>query len=222
MDQDKTLPEVLLEDERFVAAAKPSGWLVVPGRGPAAVETTLARWLSDARGYSKLWIVHRLDRATSGVVLFARTADAHRAACRAFEGRRARKRYIALVAGVPKDERFTIEAPLAPDPRRRNRGGMRVVERGGKPARTEAVVVERMGTRAALVDVFPETGRTHQIRAHLAYVGCPIVGDDRYDGPAAPRLALHASDLSLPELGVAAGAPLPRDMKELIAAWQDE
>ncbi len=214
---------LLYRDERFVAVDKPPGALVVPGRGPLAAEPSLARELSAQCGFERLWIVHRLDRETTGVVLFALGAAAHRAASLAFAAGRVHKRYLALVAGLPEPAAASIAAPLAPDPRRRHRGGMVVDPQRGKPALTEyRVLAELCAGRAALVEARPRTGRTHQIRVHLAHRGHPLLQDARY-GQLEPHwpfraLLLHAAELEVPELALQVRAPLPAAFVEALRA----
>lgn len=197
---------------------KPSGVVVVPARGedPAG---SLWRALEAARG-ERLWVVHRIDRGTSGIVVFARDEGAHRAWSTAFERGQVEKTYLALTHGVPP--RGEIRAPLTAA----ERGGMRVArsDERGKPARSLVSVV-RAWTDLALVQVEPRTGRQHQIRVHLAHVGTPILCDPLYgDPPATPlpidRLALHASRLVAPHAlgGVEISAPLPADFVAVVRA----
>ena len=146
-------------------------------------------------------LVHRLDKDTSGVLLIARTPGSAASFSRRFAGRSARKVYWALVVGVPEVRQGTIDAPLAKQP---GTGGekMHVDEEGGQPAKTRYRVVERAGTRAAWVELEPLTGRTHQLRVHLAAIGHPIVGDGKYGGQDAfltgsisRKMHLHARRL---------------------------
>jgi tRNA pseudouridine32 synthase/23S rRNA pseudouridine746 synthase len=211
---------VLFADEHVVALDKPPGRLVIPGRGPP--EPTL---LEEARAaHGRLWVVHRLDRGTSGVLLLARTAAAHRALNLAFDARAVEKRYLALVAGVPPDAQ-RLDQWIAPA----RKGRMRAVAPGderGKPSLTAVRVVERFPAAGlALVECLPETGRTHQIRVHLAAAGTPLAFDPDY-GRAEPvaglaRTPLHAASLALahPATGAALRleAPLPEDLAAAIA-----
>ncbi|EAQ29205.1 pseudouridylate synthase [Erythrobacter sp. NAP1] len=146
-------------------------------------------------------LVHRLDKDTSGVLLIARTPGSAATYSRKFSGRSARKVYWALVVGVPEVREGTIDAPLAKQP---GTGGekMHVDEEGGQIAKTRYRVVERAGTRAAWVELEPLTGRTHQLRVHLAAIGHPIVGDGKYGGQDAfltgaisRKMHLHARRL---------------------------
>ena len=153
----------------------------------------------DAPGRPKL--VHRLDKDTSGVLLLARSAGAAAHFAKAFSSRTARKLYWALVVGVPSIEDGMIELPLAKQP---GTGGekMHVDEAEGLPARTRYRVIERAGNAAAWVELQPYTGRTHQLRVHMAAIGHPIVGDGKYGGQDAyltggisRKLHLHARRL---------------------------
>jgi tRNA pseudouridine32 synthase/23S rRNA pseudouridine746 synthase len=211
---------------------KPAGRIVIPGRG--ADERSLREELEAEHG--PLWVVHRLDRGTSGVLLFARSAQAHRALNLAFDRGEPRKRYVALVRGTPPDAQ-RIELAIAPA----RRGRMRLARPGethGKAAATEVRLVERFPPRAwaggglALVEAFPETGRTHQIRVHLAAVGLPLAVDPDYRGAESlvgpdgtvllARTPLHAARLELPHpVGgglLAIEAPWPADLEAAVAA----
>lgn len=150
-------------------------------------------------------LVHRLDKDTSGVLLIARTPGAAAAYSKRFSSRRARKIYWALVVGVPEVEEGTIDAPLAKQP---GTGGekMHVDPENGVAARTRYRVVERAGNRAAWVELEPLTGRTHQLRVHMAAIGHPIVGDGKYGGREAyltgaisRKMHLHARRLIIEE-----------------------
>ena len=152
-------------------------------------------------------LVHRLDKDTSGVLLVARTAGSAAFFSKRFSGRSAKKIYWALVVGVPDISEGLIEAPLAKQP---GTGGekMCVDEENGQPARTRYRVVDRAGNRAAWVELQPFTGRTHQLRVHLAAIGHPIVGDGKYGGQDAfltgsisRKMHLHARRLIIDEPG---------------------
>jgi RluA family pseudouridine synthase len=160
-------------------------------------------------------VVHRLDRETSGVLLFSLGSRSHRVLVQAFAERRILKDYTAIVAGWPRPLRGTIDLPL-----RRNASGRTVRDPRGAGARTRYETVRRL-EGAALLAVHPVTGRTHQIRAHLSLIGHPVLGDRVYGrGPApmpgAPRLCLHASRLVLPPGVLEALGPVwlvPRDQR---------
>ncbi|NNN05172.1 MAG: RNA pseudouridine synthase [Elusimicrobia bacterium] len=181
---------VVFEDERLLAVDKPAGQPTIPGRGD--VREALNVELSRARGL-RLFVVHRLDLEASGLVVFAKDADAHRALCAEFEQRRAEKIYLAAVAGTLTGE-GVCDAPL------KEFGSGRVAPSAdGKPSLTRWRAARAL-RGATLLSVAPETGRRHQIRAHLCALGYPILGDPRY-GPAprpvggARRLMLHALSL---------------------------
>ncbi len=222
---------VLHEDAQVLAVDKPAGRLVIPGRGTE--ERSLREELEAEHG--RLWVVHRLDRGTSGVLLFARTAEAHRALNLAFDRGEPRKRYLAIVRGVPAPER-RVSVAIAPA----RRGRMRPA-RPGDPRAKEAATVFRLveqlplrpwaGGPLALVEAFPETGRTHQIRVHLASAGTPLAVDPDY-GDAGPlrgpggevllaRTPLHAARLEVdhPAGGVlVVEAPWPADLAAAVEA----
>ncbi len=218
--------EVLHQDAALLAVAKPPGRLVIPGRGPA--ERTVQAELEE--GFGRLWVVHRLDRGTSGVLLFARSAEAHRAVNLAFDRREVGKRYLAFVRG-PLPDTLRIDAPLAPA----RKGRMRLARPGeahAKEAATAFRVRERFARAevTALVEASPETGRTHQIRVHLAHAGAPLCLDPDY-GTGEPlreeggatlldRTPLHAAALELAHPATGARlrleAPLPDDLRRLL------
>ncbi len=158
--------------------------------------------------------MHRLDADTSGVLIVARTSDAHRALTAALRRREIRRTYLALVRGVPSATSGTVDAPLERDPRHPTR---RAVGAAGKPARTHYRVSASWADEA-LLEVDLETGRTHQIRVHLAAIGLPVVGDRTYGVPLADgRMFLHAWKISLahPVTGehLELTAPLPEDLR---------
>ena len=171
-------------------------------------------------------LVHRLDKDTSGALLVARTARAANHFAKAFAGRTARKVYWALVVGVPSAEEGLIDAPLAKQP---GSGGekMQVDEETGLPAKTRWRLIDRAGNRAAWLELQPLTGRTHQLRAHMAAIGHPIVGDAKYGGAEAfltggisRKLHLHARRIRIdaPDGGVIdVTAELPAHFSESLA-----
>lgn len=177
-------------DARLVVIDKPAGLLSVPGRTePDCASARVQADCPDAR------IVHRLDQATSGLLLFARGAQAQRELSAAFADRRVEKHYVAIVGGALDGEGL-IDLPLAADwP---NRPRQQVDRALGKPSQTRWRTLAREGTHSR-VALTPITGRTHQLRVHLAALGHPILGDALYAPPelasASPRLLLHASEL---------------------------
>jgi len=226
---------ILYADEHLVAVDKPAGRLVIPGRGVSSERTVQAE-ASEQLG--RLWVVHRLDRGTSGVLVFARTAAAHRALNLAFDRRQVAKRYLALVRGAPAAE-ARIDVPIAPSRRGRMRPG-RAGDVRAKQALTVIRLLESLPGRGslpplALVEATPETGRTHQIRVHLAWAGSPLAVDPDYGDPGPlvdaegavllSRTPLHASDLELPHPAhggaLRISAPMPEDMARVLAAWRD-
>ena len=193
-------------DEHIVVVDKPPGLVVHPGAGQTA--GTLVNQLLDrfpevaAVGQpARPGIVHRLDRDTSGALVVSRTVAAYEWLVAQFAARAVKKTYLALVVGAPSVERGVIDAPVGRHPTRRTN---MAVTAGGKPATTRFAVLERLGPYT-LLKVTPETGRTHQIRVHLAAAGWPVAGDAQY-GPRAPtgqrpgvvslpRMFLHALSL---------------------------
>lgn len=217
---------ILLEREGYIAVDKPAGVLVIPGRseGPTVVLKTQLEALLKQR----LWVVHRLDRDTSGVLLFALNEAAHRTLSMAFEAGEIAKKYTALVEG-------RLEAPLdlelALMPARRGR--MRVAHAGhdSKNARTLIEPLQKF-SRNTVVQAVPLTGRTHQIRVHLQSAGHPLVFDHQYanrepirdgDEVVLARTPLHATSVVIPRLKgitpVTITAKLPQDMQRVIALW---
>jgi len=184
---------VLHADDALLAVDKPAGLASIPERDPSA-DCLLARLVAL---HGRLLVVHRLDKGVSGVLVFARTEQAHRALCVQFEARRVAKTYLALVEGEMPGEAGRIDAPL----RTFGSGRTGVDLARGKPCVTDWRVLERR-PGSTLLEVSPLTGRRHQIRAHLWSVGHPIAGDERYGGrggpgPPPPRLMLHALALDV-------------------------
>lgn len=218
------LPTVIHLDEHLVVVDKPSGLLSVPGRLPQHHDSALLRLMEP---YGPLWVVHRLDMDTSGLIAFARNREAAAHLGRQFERRSIAKRYEALVWGRPPSRQGTIALPLRIDWPHRPR--QQVDARGGKPSVThyawaqgphhghgcpavaqDGGVVESLQGRSRLW-LTPVTGRSHQLRVHLSAVGLPIVGDRFYgrpsaDEPGVGRLMLHAHTLELQH--PASGQPL--------------
>ena len=219
---------ILHEDADLAAVDKPPGRLVVPGRG--APERTVREEAEALLG--PLWVVHRLDRGTSGVLLLARRAEAHRAACLAFERHEVTKRYLAVVRGLLPAER-RVDVPVEP-----GRGGRMRPARAGRGRAASTFVRPLVRLPAAgglpdltLVEAFPASGRTHQVRVHLAWLGHPLAVDPDYGDPAPlaaggrvllGRTPLHAASLELlhPATGrpLRIEAPLPADLEALLAA----
>jgi tRNA pseudouridine32 synthase/23S rRNA pseudouridine746 synthase len=201
-----TAPRVLYVDEALIAVSKPSGMLSVPGRGPDKQDCAFLRIQSD---YADALIVHRLDMGTSGILIFARGIEMLRRLGRQFETRQVHKRYTAIVRGTLPATSGEIDLPLLTD--WENRPRQKVDFENGKNALTRySVRSYDPSTQRSQVDLKPVTGRTHQLRVHLAACGTPIVGDPLYgteeerlaglaDAPSAamPRLLLHAEQLAI-------------------------
>ena len=228
----KPLPEkmpldVIYEDEYLLAINKPAGLVVHPASGHPtgtlvnallAYRPTIAQADLDPQ---RPGIVHRLDRDTSGVVLVAATREAQAALQAQFKSRAVRKFYLALVRGRLTPEIAAIEAPISRDPHDRKR--MAVLREGGRYALTHYRVVQYL-PGCTLLRVRAVTGRTHQVRVHLASIGHPVIGDRLYgarrDEIGAPRQLLHASALLVthPHSGerLRFEAPLPQDFQEVL------
>ncbi|MCL4504921.1 MAG: RluA family pseudouridine synthase, partial [Chloroflexi bacterium] len=239
---------ILYEDEDVIAVDKPAGMVVHPGAGIAAgtlANAILAHAPQVATVGDSLrpGIVHRLDKETSGIVLLAKTQDAYVALQRQFKARAIKKVYLALCVGDVQPPRGVIKKPIGRDPARRQRMAIVV---GGRESVTQYAIAEvyaiaqprtvegfegltlQKGARYSFIQVRPATGRTHQIRVHLASIGFPVVGDAVYGATRrdplsraiAPRHLLHASELSfdLPASGqtVHLVAPMPADMRRVI------
>jgi 23S rRNA pseudouridine955/2504/2580 synthase len=193
---------VIHRDGQAIVVAKPPGLATQGGTKTRTHLDGLLDGLADEQG-QRPKLVHRLDKDTSGVLLLARTARAAAFFSKAFSGRTARKVYWAMVVGVPAIKDGFIDLPLAKQP---GTGGekMHVDEAEGVPAKTRYRLIERAGNRAAWVELQPLTGRTHQLRVHMAAIGHPIVGDGKYGGQEAfltgaisRKLHLHARRLRI-------------------------
>jgi len=227
--QPEPIPlNIVFEDEWLLVIDKPAGLVVHPTpthQGGTLVHALLHHWQGNRPGLDPVrpGIVHRLDKDTSGLLVVAKDPETLAALARQFLHRRVRKEYWAAVWGLPRSTSGTIEKPIARDPVHRKR--MTVVQRGGRSARTTYALLCHRPPWSWLA-VYPETGRTHQIRVHLAHLGHPIVADPLYgrarklpEGVAVPRQALHAAALefSHPVTGesLAFRAPLPEDLQAL-------
>ncbi len=234
--QQKWLIPVLHEDEAVIALNKPGGLPVIPERWHP--DWPCLKSIAVEQLQARVWVVHRLDAGTSGVVVLAKTAEAHRNLCEQFTKRRVEKVYLAIVSGNVEPEEQTIRLPLAPHPKK---PGMTIVQNGGKPAITMLRVVERF-RGFTLLEARPQTGRQHQIRVHLQAIGHPLLVDhlyakteafflsaikanyrvkaDEHEQPLIQRLTLHAATLSfthpLRQELFTLHAPLPKDFNAVI------
>lgn len=221
--------QVLYEDAEIAAINKPSGMVVHPAAGHAGgtlVNAVLGRWPQTAHvgEPGRAGIVHRLDKDTSGIILIAKTESARRKLVAQFKTRKIQKRYLALVRGVPATPTGEIDAPIGRDPRQRKR--MAVV-RDGRESITLYHVLDTFDDLSYL-ELFPKTGRTHQLRVHLAFIKTPVVGDIVYGYRKSglkstvrlKRQFLHAESLTLtsPLTGesLTIHAPLAPDLQAIL------
>ncbi len=188
--------DIIYADESFVIANKPWDVLSVPGRGEDKQDCL---WRQVQAEYPTARVVHRLDYATSGIMVLALTLEAQREISRSFQERKTDKRYQAIIAGSPKDQEGSVDLPLICDWENRP---LQIVDfENGKNALTHWRVTEttELGTR---VELTPITGRSHQLRVHMQAMGHPIIGDRFYADPEneakSDRLLLHAEQLSFP------------------------
>jgi len=234
--------DILYEDDDLIAINKPPGMVVHPSKGhwsgtlAAALAFHFDR-LSTVGGKTRPGIVHRLDRDTSGVIVVAKNDQTHLALAAQFEQRNVEKEYFAIVAGVPDRDRDVVEQPIGIHPRQREKMAIRAGHSTSRDARTFYQVEQRF-RGFATVKVLPKTGRTHQIRLHLAHIGCPVLCDRLYGGRSKitsgeiasgrkdgnvilDRQALHARRLALvhPSTNepIEFEASLPQDIKGVVA-----
>lgn len=246
--------EFLYLDDEMAAVNKPPAMVVHPAkgnwkgtlagalrwhleqRGPAGDGEPTGSGLSTVGGPARPGIVHRLDRDTSGVIAVARTEQAHHALAKQFEKRTVAKTYLAITYGTPELDADEIDLPIGIHPYQREKMAVRRDHATSREAVSRYEVVERFGRMAALVRVAPKTGRTHQIRVHLAAIGAPVLCDALYSGrstipseffggpaggePLIQRQALHAACLEInhPSSGerLTLEAPLPPDMQGVL------
>ena len=231
--------DILFEDPWLLAINKPAGMVVHPAKGHwagtlASAVSHYCQQLSSVSGAARPGIVHRLDRDTSGVIILAKDDATHLSLSRQFEARTIHKTYLAVVRGVVDRDADVIDRAIGAHPYQRQKMAIRELHATSRSARTDYSVVRRYAG-FSLLEVYPRTGRTHQIRVHLAHAGYPIVADRLYSGHAQltvrdlggstdevliDRQALHAQKLALthPALGHALEltAPCPADMERLI------
>lgn len=230
----KLQPTIIFEDDHFIAINKPSGLLSVPDR--EGKEISLKEMLKEK--YGDIWTVHRLDKDTSGVIVFAKDDVTHKFLSGLFEGREVEKYYTGIVHGIPANSTGSVDAALMEHPVKK---GLIVTNKKGKVALTDYKVIESFGN-FSLMSFQIHTGRTHQIRVHMKHIGHPIICDPLYgngepvmlssikkkfnlskseeeERPLFNRLALHAERLQFTD---AKGqqhtleAPIPKDIKALL------
>lgn len=222
--------QILFQDNDLIVVNKPAHLPSIPSRGTSTSDDLRSRL---QRRFGDIFVVHRLDYGTSGVICFAKNANTHKALSIAFEKRKVHKKYLALVSGVLSQDLMSIEAPLLYI----EAINKSVVSDKGKKSRTLVKVVQSFGV-CSLVELTLETGRTHQIRAHLQFVGHPLLVDPKYGGrekfllssikrdyrgerqterPLLERPPLHASELTFNDLNYPTFfAPLPKDIKACV------
>ncbi|MEQ8707126.1 MAG: RluA family pseudouridine synthase [Phaeodactylibacter sp.] len=233
----KYKPEIIYQDDELLVVNKPTGLLTLPDRFKPDEKPNLKTQLDQAFG--KVWTVHRLDRETSGLLVFALNEESHRSLSSQFQERTVEKTYLAILDGCPSEDQGTIDRPLGPNPAK---PGQMMVVRKGKPSVTHFKVIEAF-RQFALVSFQIETGRTHQIRVHAASIGHPLAVDAFYgrrenlylseikrrgfqlgktqeERPLLSRIALHSSQLSFThpttqEL-LTLEAPLPKDLRAVL------
>jgi 23S rRNA pseudouridine1911/1915/1917 synthase len=227
-------PEIILENEDFIVLNKSAGTLSIPDRTQSS--ESLKDWLQKKMG--TIFTVHRLDKETSGLIVFAKHAKSHKFLSSAFEDRMVEKYYLGIINGTVSDKRGRIDAAIAEHPAK---NGKMMVHKKGKPSVTDYEVLEEFGWYS-LVQFQILTGRTHQIRVHMQHLGHPIVCDELYgdaqpilissfkknfklsrsedeERPILRRLGLHAQRLGFrDEAGkdYLLESPLPKDMKALL------
>jgi 23S rRNA pseudouridine1911/1915/1917 synthase len=223
--------DIIFENEHFVAINKPSGLLSIPDR--MGKDPSLKLYLQER--YGKIFTIHRLDKDTSGLIIFAKEEDTHKFLSQAFEGRDVQKFYLGLVNGTLMNDKGSIDAPIMEAP---GKSTLMITNKKGKPSLTDYEVLESFG-QYSWVRFQIHTGRTHQIRVHMKHIGNPIVADDLYgDGkpvllsaikrkfklskaedeerPMLRRLALHSHRLIFTDAqGIhhELEAPLQKDLK---------
>lgn len=227
--------QIIHEDASMIVVNKPAGMVTHPGNGTD--ESTLVHallhhtkgQLSTVGAPERPGIVHRLDKETTGLIVVAKTDQAHYRLAAAFNERAVYKRYCALVSGAPQKVSGTCREPIGRHPVVRTR---MAISASGKPARTDWTVEQRFGGKACLMHCVIHTGRTHQIRVHMSGMGHPLLGDatygfkpNRLTGIDVPRVMLHAAELKLPhpdqDEQVHFQAPLPKDFRGVSVILQD-
>ncbi len=231
----KEAPTIVAETKDYIAISKPSGMLTLPDRHDAELES-LRGWMNQQFG--QIWVIHRLDKDTSGLILFAKNEASHKYFSKLFENREVKKIYQGIVLGKPVHESGIIEVAIGEHPAK---NGTMVVLKKGKACRTDFKILQSWN-QYSLLEFDLHTGRTHQIRVHCKHLGNPLACDPFYgDGkpvllstikkkfklskqdesetPILNRLALHSFSLSFTDpqgLSITLEAPLPKDMRALI------
>jgi len=227
-------PDIIFETDQWIVLNKPYGLLSIPDR--EGKDISLKQLLQEK--YGEIFTVHRLDRNTSGAIVFAKDEGTHKYLSQAFEDRRVQKFYLGIVNGILPEKKGTIDQPIAENTTKR---GVMIIHKRGKPSVTDYEVLEEFG-KYSFVRFQIHTGRTHQIRVHMQYLGYPLVCDELYgdptpvlissikrkfklskneleERPIMNRLALHAAELDFAD---AAGikykleAEMPKDMRALL------
>lgn len=233
--------DIIFETNDWIVLNKPPGLLSIPDR--EGKDISLKQVLQER--YGKIFTVHRLDRSTSGVILFAKNEETHKFFSQAFEDRSVQKFYLGIVNGNLPEKQKTIDQPIAENTTRR---GVMIIHKRGKPSVTDYEVLEELG-KYSFVKFRIHTGRTHQIRVHMQYIGHPLICDELYGDPSPilissikrkfklskneleerpimNRLALHASELHFTDTGGNNHhfeAEMPKDMRALLQQlrkWQ--
>jgi 23S rRNA pseudouridine1911/1915/1917 synthase len=228
--------DILYEDDQYVFVNKPSGLLAIPDRHHVELPSVQSLLSKE---YEQLFMVHRLDRDTSGCICMAKTSEVHRYTSLLFEHREVEKYYSAIVRGTPSAKEGSLQEPIMEHPTLK--GKMVVNVKNGKPSRTDYTLEEGFGL-FSLLKYRLYTGRTHQIRVHSSYMGHPIVCDELYgdgnpvylssfkkkfklskdaeeENPILNRLALHAAELrfiNIDKQAITVSAPLPRDLNAML------
>ncbi len=228
-------PDTVFEDADYVFINKPPGLLTIPDRFDVNAPS-LYQILTER--FHEIYIVHRLDKDTSGLVAFAKTTEAHRHLCHQFEKHTVQKTYLALIIGLPAQEAQIITLPIAEDPK--FPGRMIISHHHGKTAHTEFRIIEKF-RNYSVAEVTPKTGRTHQIRVHFKAIGHPLAVDPLYgnargiylsdfkpdyrfkegepEKPLIARLTLHAASLRFQHTNgemITVQAELPKDFRSVI------
>jgi 23S rRNA pseudouridine1911/1915/1917 synthase len=230
----KNKPQIIFDNEDFIVLDKPAGLLSIPGR--EGKEISLKEILKDK--YGEIFTVHRLDRETSGLILFAKNETSHKFLSRLFEERKVQKIYTGMVTGTIAEKKGTIDAPIA---EHSHKAGTMIIHKRGKPSITDYEVLEEFGPYS-LVQFQIHSGRTHQIRIHMQHIGHPIACDEIYgnaqpvflsslkkkfklsksedeERPLLNRLALHSARLGITDRKNSPHyfeAPLPNDLNALL------